>query len=209
MDTVPFAALDPPRYEAVRAIYEASFPARQREPFDQLVRRARTGGSTGLVGVLDGEPIGFASWSVLTSVPWAFIEFVAVDAARRGAGLGSALWSAVLAALRTHGVPRLVLEVEDSAEADDEAERLARDRRVRFYLRAGARMLPVDGYVAPNLDGTGVERFRLMWQPVTDPAPRAAQTVPDLVRALLTEGYGLPPDHPLVRATDPSRGAGR
>lgn len=182
---------------AVRAIYEEAFPARQREPFAGL--RAADGGIS-LAGLEDGAPIGLAFFSPL-SVGHLFLTYFAVAAGRRGAGTGGALWDATRAELGRRGaLLPVVFEVEDPTEAGhDEAEVAQRAARVRFWERLGARMLPVDGYVVPNLDGSGRERLRLMRFGHDDAAGIDAAGVRALVVALYREGYALADDDPLVR----------
>lgn len=188
--------------DRVRAIYEEAFPARQREPFAELAAASTDGEPCALAGIQDGQPVGLASFSSLHSIGWRFLEYFAVDAGRRGAGLGRALWKAAAAAVRGgDDDPRpVVFEVEDPAEPGiGAAERAARERRIRFWGHVGARPLPVEGYVVPNIDGSGVEPMLLMWVP-----PSPADADPDgaallaLVLALYRHGYGLDDDDPLV-----------
>ena len=89
-----------------------------------------------------------------------------------------------------------MLEVEDPAEPGIAAEEAAqRERRVRFWERVGARVLPVAGYVVPKLGEDGTEPLLLMW--IADPGA-ADPDLHDLVVALYESGYKLAPDHPLV-----------
>lgn len=67
------------------------------------------------------------------------VTLLAVYPDRRGGGVGSAL----LALLQGHyaGQRAIVLEVEDPKDAQDEADRLTRTKRIAFYERNGYRML--------------------------------------------------------------------
>jgi GNAT superfamily N-acetyltransferase len=209
MDIAPLGRINGPEYDEVRAIYESSFPERQRQPFDELVLQARGPLGDGLIGLVDLRPVGFVSWTLLEPTQWAFVEFLAVDARRRGFGLGQLLWSAALDKLRKTETSRLILEVEDPASADNDAERVICERRIRFYLRLGARPLPVADYVVPNLGGPGFERFLLMWQPVREPEPPSPEEISELIKDLLVIGYGLAPDDPLVeKVTSSARNTG-
>ena len=198
--------LDAAQRGHVRAIYEQAFPVRQREAFDSLLEAAREGDGLTLVATEAGEVVAFAALSRLKRVACSFLEYYAVLEGRRGGGLGRLLWAELLRYLDRSGESaRLVFEVEDPAEADaDPEEQHTRRRRIRFYERLGAVILPVHDYVVPNLDGTGTERMLLMWADAGgDEAGPPRADLRELVRGLYTEGYELPEDDPLVlRALD-------
>jgi GNAT superfamily N-acetyltransferase len=188
---------------ATRAIYEEAFPAHQREPFEDLVASCGDDGHVALVAVDGGQPIGLVSISSLDEVGFLFLEYFAVAADRRGGGIGQALWRATSQALDAPG--SIVLEVEDPNEPGiDAAETMKRERRVRFWEKVGARVLPVTGYVVPKLGEDGVEPLMLMWisRSPGEPEP-AGDALRDVVVALYESGYGLDADDPLVaRALD-------
>ena len=186
----------------VREIYEEAFPVRQRVPFSELQDAAGGGEEIALVGLEAGRAAGLAFLSRLDSAGCLFVEYFAVASDLRGGGRGQALWRAVSEELSAAEGPRpIVLEVEDPAEPQiDELEAAQRARRVRFWEHVGARMLPVDGYVVPNVGATGTEPLRLMWIPARpgEPAPTADDLL-ELILALYETGYGLDGDHDLVR----------
>lgn len=187
---------------AVQAIYEEAFPARQRVPFRELVEGARSGDELALVGLEDGRPMGLAFLSGLVSAEHLFLEYFAVASDLRGGGRGGSLWTAVRDELarREPGRP-IVLEVEDPAEEQiDAAEAEHRVRRVRFWEKAGAIVLPVEGYLIPDVGGDGTEPMLLMWMPgrADDEHPRDERLLA-LILALYEAGYGLGPDDALVQ----------
>ena len=150
----------------------------------------------------DHEPLGLSFASVLAEAPALYLQFLAVRRDLRGGGLGRVLWDrAVLARAADTGAPGIVLEVEDPDVAAADAERRQALRRIVFYERLGASLLPVTGYRVPRADGPGELALRLMWAPAPGgpPGPPALRR---LVMALYGEGYGLPAGHPLVVATE-------
>jgi GNAT superfamily N-acetyltransferase len=194
--------LTPATLEHVRAIYEEAFPARQRVPFEEVVEDAGSGEELAFVGLEDGRPMGIAFLSRLESAGHLFLEYFAVASDLRGGGRGAALCQAIRAVLAEgeDGRP-IVLEVEDPQEAlIDAGEAAARERRVRFWQHAGAVMLPVEGYIVPNVGASGTEPLRLMWLAGAsdDDEPRGAR-LSELILALYEAGYGLPADHELVQ----------
>ena len=201
-DVVPLDEMPEGAQAVVQAIYEEAFPVRQRVPFEELVEGARSGDELALVGLENGRPIGLAFLSRLESARHLFLEYFAVASDLRGAGHGASLWTALRQQLaaRELGLP-IVLEVEDPAEKQiDAAEAAHRARRVRFWEKAGAIVLPVDGYVIPDVGGDGSEPMRLMWMPgrPDDEHPRDERLL-KLILALYEAGYGLDHDDVLVQ----------
>src|ERR1700722_13571972 len=98
---------------------------------------------------------------------------------KRGRGLGGILWQHVTARLRDLAYTLLVFDVEDpDGPGCGEAEVRLRNRRVAFYLRQGAQLLPVSGYRTPHgsEEDPGWTPMRLMSAPLT--AGRAVKVVP-------------------------------
>jgi len=184
---VPAGALDAGQLAAVRAIYAESFPPELRVPFAELDDGAAAGG--GLVVALDGDAAaGFASLRRLDGAM--FVRYFAVAAARRRQGAGRQLWQLLPGAVP--GWPdQVVLEVEDPAH--DPAEQLVRRGRIAFWRSCGLGLLPVPGYVMPDLTGAGPEPMLLMAAP-----PCAGAELRRLVRAVYAGRYGLSAADPLV-----------
>ena len=148
---VPIETLPPPAVADVRAIYEEGFPPHQRADFAELSERRRDGEFT-LALVRGGQPCGFAMLRSLGGTGWVYLRYFVVDRRQRGQGLGGVLWDLLTARLRAAGFALLVFDVEDPAEpghGPDEA--CARSRRIGFYERHGARLLPVTGYRTPHV----------------------------------------------------------
>lgn len=185
MNLVPAGVLAPGQLAAVRAIYEEAFPPELRVPFAELYDH---GGL--LVAVEDGVPAGFASLRRLAAAM--FVRYFAVAAARRRQGAGGRLWR-----LLPGAVPdwpgRVVFEVEDPAQASDPAQQLARRGRIAFWRSCGTVLLPVPGYVMPDLTGAGTEPMLLMAAPAC-----TGEQLRQLVAAIYAGRYGLAAADPLV-----------
>jgi hypothetical protein len=182
-------------------IYAQAFPPELRVPFAELA----TPGPASLLHVaVDGsEPVGFAANMLLGQTGWTFLRYYGVSATRRRHGIGRRFWPLLLTALAAAGFPvRIVFEVEDPREAAaDPTEKGVRDARIAFWERCGARLLPVDGYVMPDLVGLATpEPMRLIaYDPATGGQFLAGQ-VADLVTALYSCRYGLHDHDPMVLA---------
>lgn len=124
----------------------------------------------------------------------ALLDYFAVDAARRGTGIGSAFLSALRS--RGLGVPWFLIEVESLESAETPEERALRERRIRFYRRCGCQetqvysllfgveyqilvmpmagaALPADGEVQAALEGL----YRMMILPMVQQDERAYRKV--------------------------------
>jgi hypothetical protein len=120
----------------------------------------------------------------------------------RGRGLGAILWDEVRREMAREGFTRIVYDVEDPAEAGiDDAEETIRHRRIAFYTRLGAVLLPVNGYHQPNEDES--HTMLLMAADLTrqQTAPIVGDDLRDTVLAVYRHRYGLSDSDPLVEAT--------
>jgi hypothetical protein len=110
------------------------------------------------------------------------------------------LWKLLTRAMADAGHTRIVFDVEDPTETSDPAEALIRRRRIGFYERLGAQLLPVNGYMPPHGDDT--HPMLLM---AADLDVRATRILGDDLRDVLIAGYryryGLAPGDPVVRNT--------
>ena len=200
MKLVAAESLEAGDLELVRGIYEDGFPPHLRASFSSLlVDRAFV--------LVDDTPIGFAVLRPLASTGWVFLRYFV--AGSRGRGVGSLLWSHLTGAMEEAGFTRMVHDVEDPAEPGvDAAEVVVRNRRISFYERNGARLLPVESYLPPHGDDEEPHSLRLMaadlnrspTPPITGTALRA------LVEAVYEHRYGLLPTDPVVRRTLTSSG---
>jgi hypothetical protein len=190
MSLVEAATLTAQKRGAVRAIYEDAFPEELQVPFDDLfVDRV-------LVLLDDDGPAGLAVVRDLTGTSWTFLRYYAVG--RRGRGTGSAMWRALADLLAEEGRTRLIWDVEDPAEAGlSPAAVEEHRRRIAFYERLGARLLPVREYLPPHDDGHAPQLL-LMDTPL---GSGDAPTVRELVETVYLRRYGVPADHDAVRRT--------
>lgn len=181
----------------LRSTYEEAFPPELRVPFDDLL-------VDHVLGFVDADgPVGLG---VVRDLPdgSAFLRyFVAV---RKGSGSGTRMWAALEDWARDRDAPLLLLDVEDPAEEVGDADETAiRERRVVFYERNGAQVLPIVGY-APD-HGSAMHghapHMRLLVAEL-GLAPDARQPLPEerlreVLLLVLGGRYGYPADHPDVR----------
>jgi GNAT superfamily N-acetyltransferase len=190
--------------DAVRRIYEEGFPDRLRADFASLTDQ-REEGETALALVRGRQPCGFAMLRRLGGTGWTYLRYFVVDQRLRGQGLGGIMWDLLTARLRAAGGTLLVFDVEDPGEPGcGPAEAQVRTRRVGFYQRHGAVVLPVGGYQTPHgsADGDGWTPMLLMAAPVAAGTPASG---PGQARAIVSAVYQhrwrLEPGHPRIAAT--------
>ncbi|SMC58301.1 GNAT family N-acetyltransferase [Kibdelosporangium aridum] len=191
MKLVPATSL--PDLAQVRKIYEDGFSARLRTPFEDLLT------DRALV-LTDGSPRGLAVLRELGPTDWVFLRYFVVG--DRGRGLGAILWSEVRREMADAGFTRIVYDVEDPAEEGiEEAEETVRSRRIAFYTRLGAVLLPINGYHQPNEDEP--HPMLLMAADLTQAqtAPITGDDLRDTMLAVYRYRYGLTDADPLVEST--------
>jgi Acetyltransferase (GNAT) family len=198
---LPAESLTAWQRDQVRELYHQGFPPHLRVPFAELAGPGPSG--LLLAGLAGEDPVAFAAMMTLRQARWTFLRYYAVASARRREGLGRRFWRVLLPALaEAHWPGRVVFEVEDPRDAaDDETEHRIRTGRIAFWQDCGARLLPVDGYVMPDLTGLAApERMQLMAYDPARPADLTAEGLADLVTGLYAERYGLGAADPLVTA---------
>ena len=200
----PVEALSSVAVDDVRRIYEDGFPKHLRADFSDITGH-RQPGELAFALVQDERPSGFAMLRPLGGTGWIFLRYFVVGAERRGRGLGGILWQQLTDRLRELGYTLLVFDVEDPAEAgcgEDEVQ--IRNRRIGFYLRQGASLLPVSGYRTPHGSGeeTGWTPMRLMSASLAVGEPVSVVPAGEIVAAVYRYRWALAPDHPQVTGTE-------
>lgn len=194
MTLVQARTLDALALRRVQEIYEDGFAERLRAPFEDLLR------DNTLVLLDAGEPSGVAVLRELGSTGWVFLRYFVAGA--RGRGVGTRLWSGVCRALLAAGHTRLVYDVEDPAEhGAAEPEITVRHRRIAFYLRLGARLLPVRDYLPPHGEDTHPMLLMAADLGVERTPPIVGDDLRDVVLAVYEHRYGLTESDPVVRRT--------
>lgn len=158
---IQLRAVEPQEYRTLYDHMKRDFPRNERPPYF-AVRGSLTRGVYGAVYLLDQDKvIGYAVVTAPGDSQFALINFLAILPDRRSNGYGSRL----IALLAERYQDRtLVLEVESPDAAKDGQERLQRQRRVRFYERAGFFVVPterckifgVDMWIMMNKSAGGV-----------------------------------------------------
>jgi hypothetical protein len=182
-------SLDSAQLARVQEIYEDGFDPRLRSSFaDLLTDRALV--------LTDGAPRGLAVLRALGPTSWVFLRYFVVG--DRGLGLGAQLWSAVRSSMADAGFTRIVYDVEDPAEPGiSPAEEVVRHRRIAFYIRLGAVLLPANGY----LPGSYPMLLMATDLDVAQTPPITGDDLRDTTLAVYRYRYGFATTDPVVQRT--------
>lgn len=115
-----------------------NFPADECRPLRMMLKLMKRGLYEAIGFYDDGQPVGYALSLLPQGNPSVLLDYLVVDAAQRGRGIGSI----ILSMLRTYYAPRadaILIESEHPASAPDQA---VAARRIRFYQRTGAILFP-------------------------------------------------------------------
>jgi GNAT superfamily N-acetyltransferase len=123
----------------VGRIYEASIPPSERKPVEAIRAMAAHDEYRLVAALRDDTVLGFVALFAPPDETFALLEYLAVDKAARGAGIGAGLFRAAADAVASARRPLgLLLEVE-ADQAGDPADIRHRRRRIAFDRRLGCR----------------------------------------------------------------------
>jgi GNAT superfamily N-acetyltransferase len=197
------------------AICEQSFPEVEREPTEQfrtMLRQRLTAppppdrANHFWVAHQTGSVVGLATFSYYAKPGLTFIGYMAIRPDLKGRGYGSILFQKIINqppvdAARFGGRPwGACFEVQRPEDVANETDRLARERRIRFYQRHGAQLIDRVEFVAPPLaPGFPPVPFYLMFRPATPgPLILTQSQRRQIVESILIYDYGLAPDDPYL-----------
>lgn len=174
------------------AIYHEALPASERKPDADIAALASRPDYAVDLLQLGGEVAGFLIVYRAQDHAMSLLEYAAVDATRRNAGLGGVLLDRAL-----HLSQGRAMLVEVDTDRDElAADRALRSRRKQFYLRHGCRQIPGIAYIMPVI-GQGTPPAMDLLVSTTDAAIPRAQ-----LRAWLSDiyvhVYGQPADAPAI-----------
>ena len=203
----------------VQWIYEQSFPVEERDPFEPMleaIRRREKAGSEECeychfqVAVEAGQAAGTAFFNYYPKTRMGFIAYLAVHPAWRNRELGARLYHHLVACVAADAQARgsgpavgVVFEVEVPELGKDADEQALRRRRIGFYQRNGAQVVPGLALIAPPL-GRGLPEmpYEIMLHPLEGARlPLGRKEIEAVVETVLGFSYGLPPDSPYYRRT--------
>ncbi|MCM1257876.1 MAG: GNAT family N-acetyltransferase [Roseburia sp.] len=130
-------------WEEIRRLYDANmqqdFPIQEIKSFDMIEDLHRRGLNKSY-GLWKGNETELSAYAIFERAyqgnVW-LLDYFAVDRKKRGTGLGSIFLDQMVAVLKETAVDAVFLEIERIEKAEDEKQRLVRERRKNFYLKNG------------------------------------------------------------------------
>lgn len=175
-------------------IYEKSFPPAEREHAEVIVSSIKSG--TGMAfGAWTGKDLtGISSIHLLKKPAVVFMVYISVAPGYRGQGIGTSFLNHVFEEgqrrMEACGLTPagMVWEVERPEDVFEETEKNCRIKRMNFFKRNQAVLLPA-AYVQPPVDGVTPVPMHLMFRPSVS-CEDQGQFTRDLIKAIYFEKYG-------------------
>jgi len=199
-DALDDVSFDSPAHEVLRAdaafwrLYASSFPSNEREPAAVILESIRQQVGVAVRARVGGATTGLAVGHMLQAVPVLFVVYLAVAPEYRSRRIGTSLFER----LRLCGADRYattgikltgeVWEVDGPEVAVCEEEMRQRQRRIAFFTRLGAQLLP-NRYIQPPVDGVSSVPMQLMFRTSDERAPTGHPEVSIMIRAIYFEKY--------------------
>jgi GNAT superfamily N-acetyltransferase len=192
---------DDRRFDSLARIYAAAIEPSEQKPPELLRRHVGDDRYSFLVAEMDGEVAGFAAVFVPSSRDFWLLEYLAVDASRRSAGLGAILFDAAVARARDIAPGTFGLLEVDAADAIV-GEGNDIPRRLQFYARNGCRKIVGLRYLLPLSSRGTPPGMQLLVHGRPDQSSIARSTLHAWLVTLYVEVYDKPDDDPrLARMT--------
>lgn len=132
--------------EEIGQVYQTymkkDFPSDELKPLSHIVRSMDAGYGFSL-GLYEEETLaGYAVFILCEETRCALLDYFAILKDRRGGGLGHRAFSLLEAYFMENlpGVDGIYIESERISAAENEEQRLTRERRIAFYLSCGCEM---------------------------------------------------------------------
>ncbi len=196
--TAAITVLDPDdgrRFASVVRIYAAAIEPSEQKPPEVLRGHVSDPRYAFLVAEDGGEVVGFAAVFIPLSREFWLLEYLAVDGARRSAGLGAALFDAAVAYAGSIAPGCFgLLEVDAVDAVVGAGNDIA--RRLQFYARNGCRKIAGLRYLLPLASRGTPPAMQLLVQGRPDQSTIARSMLQDWLVTLYREVYDQAGDDP-------------
>lgn len=166
--------------EEIGHIYQTymrkDFPSDELKPLSHITRSMNAGYGFSL-GMYEGETLaGYAVFILCEETRCALLDYFAILKDRRGGGLGHRAFSLFEAYFRENlpGVDGIYIESERISAAENDKQRLIRERRIAFYLSCGCEMTAFRSVLF------GVD-YSILYRPVGEQGLAASLTALDVL----------------------------
>lgn len=173
-------------------IYKSSFPLNETRPADKIVKMLENDEDYHLFGCLyDNSIVGISLMYIFRSLRVGLLDYMAVSPNHRKRGIGMELFKFTLERFSSvvYSGIGLLLEVQRE-DAPDPLESKIRKNRIRFYTKAGAKVLDGVNYILPPIHhGTNAEEMYLMIRPLKQIHYLAKESVVQYIHTIYSTIY--------------------
>ncbi|HEY3706594.1 MAG TPA: GNAT family N-acetyltransferase [Terracidiphilus sp.] len=186
-----------PAFDGLLRVYTAAHPASERKSADALRKMMERPEYLFLVVEDSDVVVGFAIAIALRGCDAALLEYLAVDAERRGKGIGRLLFRAIA------GWPEaqqrfLLIEVDSSlAPSQDQIDRA---RRKEFYRRQGCREISALAYLMPPVSSAQPPAMDMLLYRRELPDAVDKECLRGWLAACYEQVYGVPKEDERIEA---------
>lgn len=191
---------DDASFAEVYRLYAEAIDPREQKPRDQLAALRGRPDYEILLARKGGRIVGFSVLFVPPGEPFCLIEYMAIEAAERGGGVGAELFrkSREIAAARQGGRPIAMLLEVDSDRIPSPVRGLC-EKRQRFYRRLGCVRIEGLPYELPlSMEGAPPEMDLLVYLP-PEREKLAKSELKHWLQVIYRKVYGCAPDDPRPR----------
>ena len=173
--------------EEVFKIYEASFPANERQTLETLKIRLKENKEVFFAAKISHEVVGIGFLFDLLGSDFLLLDYLAVKENHRGKQIGERLFEFLKSYSRRQN-KHLLMEVDDPEFGEDKTSKL---KRTAFYQKNGALWLKDIKYILPALDGSEHTEQILLLVPQNPKSEFSGEEIKALVKLLYSELYGI------------------
>lgn len=181
IEIINITDLSSKEFKAAMELYNKEFPMEERKSVAQVeILLAQKIYSLFIARHKDFEGIiGFA-FVMFHSVPeFTFLDYIAIDPIFQGRGFGTLFFNTI-AELQKPNSLGILLEIERPELAENEQEKVIREKRQQFYLRLGCHVLKGIDYRLPNADGEAIP-MTLVFKPSGSVRTLSSEVVKQLI----------------------------
>jgi ribosomal protein S18 acetylase RimI-like enzyme len=173
-------------------IYKSSFPQNETRPIEKVVQMLKNDENYHLFTYLnDKAVVGISLMYIFRSLNIGFLDYIAIKPNYQRRGIGKELFEFTFEKFRSdvsNGIG-LLIEVQKENVHDLE-ERNLREKRIRFYMRLGAKIMDRVNYILPPIQpGFGSEEMYLMIRPLGEIHYLPKESVLQYIEAIYSTIY--------------------
>lgn len=186
-----------PDFAALGRIYADSFPEGERKSIAKLSGMIEDPAYHFLTISESDVVLGYSIAACLQDCDACLLEYMSVDRAHRGKGIGQFLFGHTA---RSNQLADRILLIEVESDKKDSADRAIRTRRKAFYRRLGCREIPFLNYLMPKVSTGTLPSMDWMVYRGSLPRTIAKAKLRQWLQSCYTQVYSQASDDPRIES---------